>query len=321
MRLRGHARPAAAATRSSASGSCRSCPTRRAPSAWTRSSPVQDLLQRRPALRAGGRRVPAAAYREAKNGQILEEGITEAGSMSSFIAAGTAYATHGVPTIPFFIYYSMFGFQRIGDLIWAAADMRTRGFLLGATAGRTTLNGEGLQHEDGHSHAAGLDGAEPAWPTTRPSPTSWPSSSATASAACTRTDGRHLLLHHAVQRELLRCCRCRRAATEGILKGLYKLRPARQGQGAEGPPVRQRADPAARPAGAGAAGRAVRRRRPTSGARPATRSCAATPWRWSAGTCCTRRQKPRQSYVADAAGQGGGRRSWRPAITCGRCRR
>ncbi|HZV05821.1 MAG TPA: pyruvate dehydrogenase (acetyl-transferring), homodimeric type [Gemmataceae bacterium] len=94
----------------------------------------------------------AAAYREAQNGQLLEEGITEAGSMSSFIAAGTAYATHGVPTIPFFIYYSMFGFQRIGDLIWAAADMRTRGFLLGATAGRTTLNGEGLQHEDGHSH-------------------------------------------------------------------------------------------------------------------------------------------------------------------------
>jgi pyruvate dehydrogenase E1 component len=94
----------------------------------------------------------AAAYREAKDGQLLEEGITEAGSMSSFIAAGTAYATHGVPTIPFFIYYSMFGFQRIGDLIWAAADLRTRGFLLGATAGRTTLNGEGLQHEDGHSH-------------------------------------------------------------------------------------------------------------------------------------------------------------------------
>jgi pyruvate dehydrogenase E1 component len=91
-------------------------------------------------------------YREAKEGQILEEGITEAGSISSFIAAGTAYATHGVPTIPFFIYYSMFGFQRIGDLIWAGADMRTRGFLLGGTAGRTTLMGEGLQHQDGHSH-------------------------------------------------------------------------------------------------------------------------------------------------------------------------
>jgi pyruvate dehydrogenase E1 component len=91
-------------------------------------------------------------YKEATDGQILEEGITEAGSMSSFIAAGTAYATHGIPTIPVFIYYSMFGFQRIGDLVWAAADMRVKGFLAGATAGRTTLAGEGLQHQDGHSH-------------------------------------------------------------------------------------------------------------------------------------------------------------------------
>jgi pyruvate dehydrogenase E1 component len=90
-------------------------------------------------------------YREAKDGQILEEGITEAGSMASFIAAGTADVTHGVPTIPFFIYYSMFGFQRVGDLIWAASDMRTRGFLMGGTAGRTSLAGEGLQHQDGHS--------------------------------------------------------------------------------------------------------------------------------------------------------------------------
>ncbi len=91
-------------------------------------------------------------YREAKDGQILEEGINEAGAMSSFIAAGTAYATHGVNTIPFYIYYSMFGFQRVGDLIWAAADSRAKGFLLGGTAGRTTLKGEGLQHQDGHSH-------------------------------------------------------------------------------------------------------------------------------------------------------------------------
>jgi pyruvate dehydrogenase E1 component len=88
-------------------------------------------------------------YKEAKDGQILEEGITEAGSMSSFMAAGSAYATHGINTIPFFIFYSMFGLQRIGDLIWAAADMRCRGFLLGGTAGRTTLAGEGLQHQDG----------------------------------------------------------------------------------------------------------------------------------------------------------------------------
>jgi len=91
-------------------------------------------------------------YKEAKNGQILEEGITEAGSVSSFIAAGTAYATHGINMIPFFIYYSMFGMQRIGDFVWAAGDMRTKGFLIGGTAGRTTLNGEGLQHQDGHSH-------------------------------------------------------------------------------------------------------------------------------------------------------------------------
>ena len=95
-------------------------------------------------------------YREARSGQILEEGITEAGAMSSFIAAGTAYATHGVNTIPFFVYYSMFGMQRIGDLVWLAGDMRCKGFMVGGTAGRTTLNGEGLQHEDGQSHLLAL---------------------------------------------------------------------------------------------------------------------------------------------------------------------
>ncbi|MDC1051047.1 pyruvate dehydrogenase (acetyl-transferring), homodimeric type, partial [Candidatus Marinimicrobia bacterium] len=91
-------------------------------------------------------------YKEAVDGQILEEGISEAGSLSSFIAAGTAYSTYGINMIPFFIFYSMFGFQRVGDLIWAAADMRAKGFLLGGTAGKTTLAGEGLQHQDGHSH-------------------------------------------------------------------------------------------------------------------------------------------------------------------------
>jgi len=91
------------------------------------------------------------SYSEAKDGQILEEGITEAGSMADFTAAATAYATHGTPMVPFFIFYSMFGFQRVGDLIWACGDIRGRGFLLGATAGRTTLMGEGLQHDDGHS--------------------------------------------------------------------------------------------------------------------------------------------------------------------------
>ena len=91
-------------------------------------------------------------YREDKHGQILQEGINEAGAFSSWIAAATAYSTHGISLIPFYIYYSMFGFQRVGDLAWAAGDLRSRGFLLGGTAGRTTLNGEGLQHEDGHSH-------------------------------------------------------------------------------------------------------------------------------------------------------------------------
>jgi pyruvate dehydrogenase E1 component len=91
-------------------------------------------------------------YKEDKSGQILQEGINEAGALCSWIAAATSYSTHDQPMIPFYIYYSMFGFQRVGDLCWAAGDMRARGFLLGGTAGRTTLNGEGLQHEDGHSH-------------------------------------------------------------------------------------------------------------------------------------------------------------------------
>ena len=91
-------------------------------------------------------------YKESKTGQVLQEGINEAGAMADWVAAATAYSVHGVPMIPFYIYYSMFGFQRIGDLAWAAGDSRARGFLVGGTAGRTTLNGEGLQHQDGHSH-------------------------------------------------------------------------------------------------------------------------------------------------------------------------
>ena len=95
-------------------------------------------------------------YKEEKDGQILEEGITEAGSFASFLAAGTAYANHQINMIPFYIYYSMFGFQRIGDMAWMAGDSRCKGFLLGATAGRTTLSGEGLQHQDGHGHILAL---------------------------------------------------------------------------------------------------------------------------------------------------------------------
>lgn len=122
---------------------------------------------------AGQRYVPVdqgtlTEYKEKPDGQIFQEGINEAGSMATFIAAGTAYSTFGVNTIPFYVYYSMFGFQRVGDLIWAAADSRCRGFLMGATAGRTTLNGEGLQHEDGHSPLAAMTlptcrAYDPAW--------------------------------------------------------------------------------------------------------------------------------------------------------------
>ncbi len=142
-------------TRTSAATSCPSCPTRRAPSAWKSLFRQCGIYAHAGQLYEPVDSDTVLYYREAKDGQILEEGITEAGSMSSFIAAGTAYATHGINMIPFFIYYSMFGFQRIGDLIWAAGDCRAKGFLLGGTAGRTTLAGEGLQHQDGHSHLLG----------------------------------------------------------------------------------------------------------------------------------------------------------------------
>ena len=149
--VRAVAEHVAAATRASANTSCRSFPTKRARSAWTRCSARSAFIRPKGQLYEPVDSKSLLYYHEAKDGQILEEGITEAGSMSSFIAAGTSYATHGVHMIPFYIYYSMFGLQRIGDLMWLAGDIKAKGFLLGATAGRTTLNGEGLQHQDGHS--------------------------------------------------------------------------------------------------------------------------------------------------------------------------
>jgi pyruvate dehydrogenase E1 component len=164
------------------------------------------------------------AYREAKNGQILEEGITEAGSISSFIAAGTAYATHGIPTIPFFIFYSMFGFQRVGDLIWAAADSRSRGFLLGGTAGRTTLAGEGLQHQDGHSQI--LASAVPTVQAYDPA--------FAYELAVIVQDGirrmheadEDIFYYITLYNEPYPMPPMPQGAKEGILRGLYKLRPA-----------------------------------------------------------------------------------------------
>ncbi len=175
-------------------------------------------------------------YKEAKDGQILEEGITEAGSFASFNAAGTSYATHGVDMVPFFIFYSMFGFQRIGDLIWAFADQRGRGFLCGATAGRTTLNGEGLQHEDGHSHV--LAGVVPNCVTYDPA-------YAYEIAVIVRDGLRRMYVERedvfyylTLYNENYEMPPRPEGADEGILKGLYPLRPAPEvvaGEGGEAP--------------------------------------------------------------------------------------
>jgi len=163
-------------------------------------------------------------YRESTDGQILEEGITEAGAMASFTAAGTANVTHGVNTIPFFFFYSMFGFQRVGDLAWACGDARCRGFLVGCTSGRTTLAGEGLQHQDGHSHI--LAG-------TVPNVVSYDPAFAYEIAVIVR-DGIRRMYHArepiyyylTVQNEPYPHPAMPEGVEDGILKGLYKLRPA-----------------------------------------------------------------------------------------------
>ena len=160
-------------------------------------------------------------YREAKDGQILEEGITEAGAMSSFIAAGTAYSTHGINMIPFFFYYSIFGFQRIGDLIWAAGDAQTRGFLLGATSGRTTLAGEGLQHQDGHSHLLAY---------ANPSVMAYDPAFAYELAVIVREGmrrmfeaGENIIYYITIMNELYPMPVKPEGVEEGILKGLYRF--------------------------------------------------------------------------------------------------
>lgn len=162
-----------------------------------------------------------AYYKEAQDGQILEEGITEAGSMSSFNAAGTAYSSHGINMIPFYIYYSMFGFQRIGDLIWAAADMRAKGFLIGGTAGRTTLNGEGLQHQDGHSLLNAM-----AFPTVRAyDPAFAYETTVIVMDGLKRLyqDGETAIYYIMVGNENYEMPAMPAGAEEGILKGIYKF--------------------------------------------------------------------------------------------------
>jgi pyruvate dehydrogenase E1 component len=168
-------------------------------------------------------------YKEATDGAILEEGITEAGCMSSFVAAGTSYSTHGVQMIPMFIYYSMFGFQRIGDLIWAAADIRARGFLIGGTSGRTTLAGEGLQHQDGHSHliamsVPGIKAYDPAF--------------AYELAVIVKdgmqrmfVDQEDVMYYITVLNEKYKMPAMPKGAEEGIIKGMYKFKKSTKKKG------------------------------------------------------------------------------------------
>ena len=168
-------------------------------------------------------------YKEATDGAILEEGITESGCMSSFIAAGTAYSNHKINMIPIFIYYSMFGFQRVGDLIWAAADSRARGFLIGGTSGRTTLAGEGLQHQDGHSHLIAMS---------VPSIKAYDPAYAYELAVIIKdgmkrmfVDQEDLMYYVTVLNEKYKMPKMPKGVEEGILKGMYKFRKSRKQKG------------------------------------------------------------------------------------------
>ena len=165
-----------------------------------------------------------AAYIEKKDGQIFEEGINESGAMSTFIAAGTSYATHGYPMIPFFIYYSMFGFQRVGDLMWLAGDIQAKGFLLGATAGRTTLNGEGLQHQDGHSHL--LASAIPNLAAYDPSFRYEIAVIVQDGLKRMYQDQESIFYYITLCNENYEMPAMPKGAEEGILKGLYKFKPS-----------------------------------------------------------------------------------------------
>jgi pyruvate dehydrogenase E1 component len=169
------------------------------------------------------------SYTEAKDGQILEEGITEAGSMATFIAAATSYAHRGVPMVPFFTFYSMFGFQRVGDLIWSANDSRARGFLLGATAGRTTLLGEGLQHQDGHSLILA---------STHPTVEAWDPAFAYEMATIIRhgiremlVDGRDVIHYLTLYNENYVMPPMPEGGEDGIIRGLYRWAEAPDGPG------------------------------------------------------------------------------------------
>ena len=240
-----------------------------------------------------------AFYKEAKDGQLLEEGITEAGSISSFIAAGTAYSSHGVNMIPMFIYYSMFGFQRIGDLIWAAADARAKGFILGGTAGRTTLNGEGLQHQDGHSHLNAI-----AFPTVRAYDPAYAYETAVIVFDGLKRlyeDNETAMYYITLQNENYEMPEMPAGCEEGIIRGMYKVSSVDTGEPASGGRRAQLFGSAAILLQALRAQKSSPRSttsRATCGASPATRSFAAKRRNAGDGTYCIRRSR-RESRISN----------------------
>ena len=257
-------------------------------------------------------------YKEDKSGQILQEGINEAGAMASWIAAATSYSTNDVPMIPFYIYYSMFGFQRVGDLAWAAGDMRARGFLVGGTSGRTTLNGEGLQHEDGHSHIMSA---------TIPNCVSYDPTFAYEVAVIVQDGLRRMYgeqedvyYYLTTLNENYEHPAMPEGAEEGIVKGMYLLQAGEKAKG-RGQGGAARAAPGLRRHPA----RGDRRPPPccatigawprTSGACRASPSSAATRSTPSAGTCCTRPRRRARAGSSSASAAGKGRSSPPPTTS------
>ncbi len=241
-------------------------------------------------------------YKEAKDGQILEEGITEAGAMASFTAAGTAYANYGVPMIPFYIYYSMFGYQRVGDLVWAFGDSRGKGFLIGGTAGRTTLTGEGLQHTTGTARCSSA-WFRPASSTIRLTRTRSRSSCRMASAACTRITRTASTTSPATTKTTpSRPCRKSRTSTRGSCGACTSTgqRPRARlpcSCSAAAPSSTKRCAPSR------SSPRNFRFLR-TSGASPAMSNCGAMPSRPIAGTAST---QPNPSACRTCCGRSKGR--------------
>jgi pyruvate dehydrogenase E1 component len=234
-------------------------------------------------------------YREDKQGQILEEGINEAGAFSSWIAAATSYSHSNEVTVPFYIFYSMFGMQRVGDLAWAAADQRARGFLLGATAGRTTLNGEGLQHEDGHSHI---------FSSVIPNCVSYDPTYGYEVAVIIQDGLRRMVTNQedvyyyiTLMNENYEHPAMPQGVEAGILKGMYLLRNPKARTSCAcscWAAARSCARWKPRPS----CSRKTGAWRPTCGARPASPSCAATASPPSAGTCCTPKRS-RDSLIVE----------------------